>query len=152
MFRFLLIALFVAVASAFMAPIGVSSKVTMSKVAMNDATRDSAASINGDAYEGVWGMPWKTAVFQAWDPESPRTYTNFNPFERNDEAAQCDENGCFPGQSRGYKVPTRPDASWAIMQAEAAEMDKLKEDPKFSVTGKPGNFNRKWQDKLGAPP
>jgi hypothetical protein len=103
-------------------------------------------------FDGIWGIDAKTAVFNVWDPESPRTYTNFNPFERNDEAAMCDVNGCFPGQSRGYKVPNRPDTSWAIMQAEAAEMDKLKADPKFSVTGKPGNFNRKWQDSLGAPP
>merc|ERR1719183_2558309 len=26
---------------------------------------------------------------------------------RNDESAMCDTNGCFPGQSRGYKSPNR---------------------------------------------
>merc|ERR1712146_759631 len=64
----------------------------------------------------------------------------------------CDMNGCFPGQSRGYKSPNRPDQSWAIMQAEAAKMEELKKNPKFSITGKPGNFKRSWQDSLGAPP
>ena len=33
-----------------------------------------------------------------------------------------------------------------------AEMEKLALEPKFQTTGKPGNWNRKWQDKLGAPP
>merc|ERR1712216_829381 len=101
---------------------------------------------------GIWGMEAKMAVYNAWDPEKPRDYENFNPFERNDESAVCDTNGCFPGQSRGYKSPVRPDQSWAIMQAEREQMDELKKDPKFLLTGKPGNFNRKWQDSLGAPP
>ena len=107
---------------------------------------------NLDDYGGIWGIEAKEHVFNNWDPESPRTYTNFNPFERNDESAMCDMNGCFPGQSRGYKSPNRPDQSWAIMQAEAAKMDELKKNPKFSLTGKPGNFKRSWQDSLGAPP
>ena len=107
---------------------------------------------DGSAYGDVWGIEWKTACFEAWDPEKPRTYTNFNPFERNDEAAMCDTNGCFPGQSRGYKSPNRPDQSWEIMQSERAAMDKLKENPKFHISGKPGNFGLKWQANLGAPP
>jgi len=86
------------------------------------------------------------------DPEKPRTYTNFNPFERNDESSMCDVNGCFPGQSRGYQPPNRPDQSWDIMQAERAKMDILKANPKFSLKGKPGNFTRKWQENLGATP
>jgi len=111
----------------------------------------SGAWPSGDTYGNIWGMEWKTACFNAWDPEKPRTYTNFNPFERNDESAMADTNGCFPGQSRGYISPNRPDQSWEIMQAERAAMDALKKDPKFSVTGKPGNFTRKWQDNLGPP-
>jgi len=103
-------------------------------------------------YGGVWGFDAKKAVFDLWDPEKPRSYTNFNPFERNDEGSMCDTNGCFPGQSRGYKSPLRPDQSWDIMQAERVKMEELAKDPKFQVTGKPGNFRRKWQDDLGAPP
>ena len=107
---------------------------------------------NLDPWDGVWGFEAKKAVFDAWDPEKPRDYQNFNPFERNDEAQMCDGNGCFPGQSKGYKPPNRPDVSWAIQQEISKATDALKEsEPKFSVTGKPGNFSPKWQDTLGPP-
>merc|ERR1719424_2650704 len=79
------------------------------------ASIPSGGSIDGAAYDDIWGIDWKIAVYNAWDPESPRTYTNFNPFERNDESAMCDTSGCFPGQSRGYKSPNRPATSWDIM-------------------------------------
>jgi len=104
------------------------------------------------AFDDIWGIDAKKAIFAAWDPEKPRTYDNFNPFERNDEGSMADTNGCFPGQSRGYKSPLRPDQSWAIMNMEKTEMEALKADPKFTITGKPGNWARKWQDNLGAPP
>ena len=73
-------------------------------------------------------------------------------FESNDESAKCDSNGCFPGQSRGYRPPNRPDASWAIMQAEKVAMEELSKDPKWGLSGKPGTFSLKWQEKLGMPP
>ena len=60
-------------------------------------------------FEEIWSFDAKKWVYDQWDPEKPRTYENFNPFERNDESAMCDTNGCFPGQSRGYKSPVRPD-------------------------------------------
>merc|ERR1712087_783135 len=104
------------------------------------------------AFDNIWGFDAKMSVYNAWDPEKPRDYNNFNPFERNDESAMCDTNGCFPGQSRGYKSPIRPDQSWAIMQEEKAKMEILRADPKFSLTGRPGNWYRAWQDNLGAPP
>ena len=100
----------------------------------------------------VWGIDAKIEVFEAWNPEAMRDYDNFNPFERNDDSAQCDTNGCFPGQSRGYSIPTRPDASWAIMQEEAKTMEGLKALPKYNIKGKPGNWSPKWQESLGAPP
>merc|ERR1712228_614275 len=59
------------------------------------------------AFDNIWGFDAKMSVFDAWDPEKPRDYNNFNPFERNDESAMCDTNGCFPGQSRGYQPPNR---------------------------------------------
>merc|ERR1719183_930008 len=74
----------------------------------------------------IWGFAAKKAIYDQWDPEKPRSYDNFNPFERNDEGSMADTNGCFPGQSRGYKSPNRPDQSWDIMQAERAKMDELK--------------------------
>ena len=100
----------------------------------------------------VWGMDAKTACFEAWDPEKPRDYENFNPFERNDEGAMCDTNGCFPGQSRGYTPPNRPDVSFQTMAAEKEAIEKIKSSPKGSTTGKPGNWSRKWQDSLGPTP
>merc|ERR1711937_554735 len=104
------------------------------------------------AFDGIWGFEAKKAIFDKWDPEKPRGYENFNPFERNDESSMCDTNGCFPGQSRGYKSPNRPDQSWEIMQKEREAMDALKTEAKFNSKGKPGNFSLKWQEKLGAPP
>jgi hypothetical protein len=104
------------------------------------------------AFDDIWGFDAKKAIYDAWDPEKPRDYDNFNPFERNDDSAVCDFNGCFPGQSRGYKSPNRPDQSWDIMQKERTAMDALKQEAKFNLKGKPGNFSSKWQAKLGAPP
>ena len=104
------------------------------------------------AFDDIWGFEAKKAIFDQWDPEKPRDYNNFNPFERNDESATADFNGCFPGQSRGYKSPNRPDVSWAQMQEEKVKMDELSKDPKWGLKGKPGCFSLKWQEKLGAPP
>merc|ERR1719197_2000249 len=42
------------------------------------------------AFDNIWGFEAKKAVYDAWDPEKPRDYDNFNPFERNDENAMCD--------------------------------------------------------------
>ena len=90
-------------------------------------------------------------AYNAWDPEKPRSYDNFNPFERNDEAQMCDTNGCFPGQGKGYVVPNRPDINWARQQELNAIMEELKKEPKFQTTGKPGNWSPKWQDGMPAP-
>ena len=153
MFRFLLLALYIALAAAFMAPM-MPTKITQSKIVMDaEATRDGTpGAFNIDDYDGVWSFEAKKAVFDLWDPSKPRDYTNFNPFERNDEAQMCDTNGCFPGQSRGYKAPVRPDVDWAEQTRINQEMDKLKTDPKFSISGQPGNFKLNWQDNLGPPP
>ena len=103
------------------------------------------------AFDDIWGYDAKKMVFDAWDPEKPRNYDNFNPFERNDEGAMCDANGCFPGQSRGYLPPNRPDVSWGTMKEEQQKIDDVKASAKGSTTGKPGNWHRKWQDGLKAP-
>jgi hypothetical protein len=105
-----------------------------------------------DQFEGIWSFDAKKWVYDQWHPETPRNYDNFTPFERNDESAMADTNGCFPGQSRGYKSPVRPDQSWDIMQKERKLMDDLAKEPKFQTKGKPGNFSLKWQENLGAPP
>ena len=97
------------------------------------------------AFDNIWGIEAKMDCFNAWDPEKPRDYDNFNPFERNDEGAMADFNGCFPGQSRGYKSPNRPDVSWAAMQEENAKMEAVKAEPKFNTKG-PGCWTRKVRD------
>ena len=130
----------------------VASSGLIAGTAARGAVRAQPQMADISAFGDIWGMEAKTDIFNKWDPEQPRGYDNFNPFERNDESAMCDENGCFPGQSRGYKVPNRPDQSWGIMQAEKVAMDTLKEDAKFHLKGKPGCFTRKWQEGLGAPP
>ena len=104
------------------------------------------------AFDNIWGIEAKMAIYDQWDPEKPRDYNNFNPFERNDESAQCDTNGCFPGQSRGYKSPLRPDVNWAKMQEEKVKLEAIQKDPKWGTTGKPGCYSLKWQEPLGAPP
>ena len=104
------------------------------------------------AFDDIWGFDAKKAIFDAWDPEKPRDYDNFNPFERNDEGAMCDTNGCFPGQSRGYKAPVRPDVDWAEQTRINGLMDELKKEAKFNTVGQPGNFKLNWQDNLGPPP
>merc|ERR1719428_445986 len=96
-----------------------ASKVQMSTV-MSEATRDP-----DDGWDGIWGFERQKEIFLKWDPSSPRTYTNFNPFERNPDGAKCDANGCFPGESRGYQPPNRPDVNWAIMQEEKETMAEL---------------------------
>jgi len=107
---------------------------------------------NIDAYDDIWGLDAKEEVFAKWDPERPRDYNNFNPFERNDEAQMCDKNGCFPGQDNGYKPPNRPDVSWSIQQENNKRMDALKAQPKFNITGKPGNWRKGWCANLGPTP
>ena len=71
-------------------------------------------------FDGIWSFDAKKWVYDQWDPEKPRDYDNFNPFERNDESAMCDTNGCFPGQSRGYKSPVRPDQYAELPAARAS--------------------------------
>jgi len=102
--------------------------------------------------DGVWGLEAKKRVFDAWDPEKARDYNNFNPFERNNEGSLCDVNGCFPGQSKGYQSPLRPDQTWEIVQKEDVVMNEIKKDPKFQIKEKPGNFHDHWQKNLGRPP
>ena len=148
MFRFLFLAMMLAITSAFMAP-AMSPKLSMSKLRMDESTRDASAL---SEWDGIWGFDRQKELFEAWDPSSPRTYTNFNPFERNLDGAKCDPNGCFPGESRGYQPPNRPDVSFAQMLEEKEKLEELSKHPNWGLTGKPGCFSLKWQDALGAPP
>jgi hypothetical protein len=45
-------------------------------------TSSTALFLEMGAYDGkLWDNEAKKAVYTAWDPNSPRTVNNFNPFE-----------------------------------------------------------------------
>merc|ERR1719426_346953 len=91
-------------------------------------------------YDGkLWDMDAKKDVWGEWDPSSPRSETNFNPFERNPDGNGCDCSGYFPGEGK-YKDPERPDMNFAKMMEEKEIMEKINADPKNQLTGKPGNL------------
>lgn len=91
-------------------------------------------------YDGqLWDMDAKLDIFAAFDPESPRGDTNFNPFEQNKDGNSCDASGYFPGEGK-YKDPQRPDMNFAKMMEEKEIMEKINADPKNLLTGKPGNL------------
>jgi len=90
-------------------------------------------------YDGkVWDMPAKKDVWQEWDPNSPRSETNFNPFERDATGNACDCSGYFPGQTQ-YKDPERPDMNFSVMLMEKEMMAEIEANKKAGdVPGAPG--------------
>lgn len=90
-------------------------------------------------YDGqMWDMAAKKDVWGAWDPNSPRAETNFNPFERDPTGNACDCSGYFPGEGK-YKDPQRPDVDFAAMMAEKEIMAEIEANKKpGDVPGAPG--------------
>mmetsp|Transcript_32420 Transcript_32420/g.41705 ORF Transcript_32420/g.41705 Transcript_32420/m.41705 type:complete len:128 (+) Transcript_32420:38-421(+) len=70
----------------------------------------------------------KKDLYEKWDPTSPRSGKNFNPFETY-KGNSCDASGVFPGEPR-YKDPIRGDVSFAIMMEEKAEAEEREANPK----------------------
>ena len=93
-------------------------------------------------YEGqIFGFPEKKDLWENWDPNSPRSETNFNPFERNPDGNACDCSGYFPGEGK-YSDPARPDVDFAAMMAEKTAMAEIEANPKAGdVPGAPGRLN-----------
>jgi len=93
------------------------------------AVPDVPAGSNYGKYDGkLWDMSAKRDVYDAWDPNSPRSATNFNPFETWDgNSPDC--SGFYPGEGR-YKDPMRPDVNYAIMTEERKILDEIKGNPK----------------------
>ena len=93
-------------------------------------------------YEGMeFGFPEKKDLWENWDPNSPRSETNFNPFERNADGNACDASGYFPGEGK-YSDPQRPDVDFAAMMAEKTAMAEIEANPKAGdVPGAPGRLN-----------
>ncbi|KAL7528267.1 hypothetical protein ACHAXR_003318, partial [Thalassiosira sp. AJA248-18] len=82
----------------------------------------------------------KQDLYAKWDPTSPRTSRNFNPFETF-KSNSCDASGIYPGEPR-YKDAIRGDVSYAIMQVEKADIEEMAANPKpGSEPGCPGCKN-----------
>ena len=58
----------------------------------------------------------------------------------------------LPRRVARLPAPNRPDVNWQIMQEEKVKLDELKKHPNWGLSGKPGCYSLKWQEKLGAPP
>lgn len=85
----------------------------------------------------LWDNNAKKDVYNSWDPNSPRSVMNFNPFETF-EGNSPDASGKYPGESF-YKDPQRGDVSFQIMMDERAEAEERAKSPKpGAVPGCPG--------------
>jgi len=82
----------------------------------------------GEYDEVMWDNAAKIDVYNKWNPSSPRSTRNFNPFETW-EGNSPDASGIYPGENR-YKDPIRPDISYAIMLEEKAEAEERAASPK----------------------
>eukprot|EP00815_Leptocylindrus_aporus_P012346 CAMPEP_0116050028 /NCGR_PEP_ID=MMETSP0322-20121206/141_1 /TAXON_ID=163516 /ORGANISM="Leptocylindrus danicus var. apora, Strain B651" /LENGTH=128 /DNA_ID=CAMNT_0003532509 /DNA_START=67 /DNA_END=453 /DNA_ORIENTATION=+ len=90
--------------------------------------------------EKEWSNEAKKDVYDSWDPNQPRSTTNFNPFETF-QGNSPDASGIYPGENR-YKDPIRPDINFQQMMAERAEAEERAANPKpGDVPGAPGCKN-----------
>jgi hypothetical protein len=92
-------------------------------------------------YDGkLYDQDSKKDLYNKWDPNSPRSTRNFNPFETY-KGNSCDASGIYPGEPR-YKDPIRGDVSFSIMMAEKADAEARVANPKpGEVPGCPGCKN-----------
>ena len=100
----------------------------------------ASGNLYGKYDEQLWDGDAKKDIYAAWDPNSPRSPLNFNPFETW-EGNSPDASGFYPGEGR-YKDPARPDVNFQIMMEERAEADERNANPKpGDVPGCPGCRN-----------
>ena len=112
-----------------------------------------AAADSGLAYgkydEQLWDITAKQDVYATWDPNSPRSPTNFNPFETF-EGNSPDASGFYPGEGR-YKDPVRPDVDFASMQAERAILEDVAANPLARVTRPDGSGDAMVRENQRSP-
>ena len=82
--------------------------------------------------EQCWDHAAKKDVYSTWDPNAPRTSTNFNPFETF-QGNSPDASGIYPGENR-YKDPIRGDVNFAQMMEEKADLEDMGANPKPGVS------------------
>merc|ERR1719486_1591442 len=115
-------------------------------------TQLRASKVQMSRFTGqIWDLDAKQAILEEWDPEAPRGYDNFNPFERDDQGNACDTNGKFPGET-AYMDPQRPDMNYMKMLAEKKIIEEILEQPKTQIRGKAGNWKSGWDEGLGMVP
>ena len=76
----------------------------------------------------MWDNTSKTEIYGEWDPNTPRSPMNFNPFETF-EGNSPDASGRYPGEPF-YKDPARGDIDFQTMMAERAEAEERAANPK----------------------
>ena len=76
----------------------------------------------------LWDNIAKNDVYAAWDPATPRSTMNFNPYETF-QGNSPDASGIFPGESF-YKDPTRPNMDFNQMMVERGEAEARAAAPK----------------------
>ena len=85
-------------------------------------TRTSLNAFEYGKYDEIlWDNEAKNDVYSSWDPATPRSTQNFNPFETY-KGNSPDASGIYPGEPR-YKDPVRPEVNFAIMMAEREEAE-----------------------------
>lgn len=87
-----------------------------------------AATRYGKYDDKMWDNDAKKDVYGAWDPATPRTGLNFNPFETWDGNSP-DASGKYPGEAF-YKDPQRGDISFQIMMDQKKEAEEREANPK----------------------
>mmetsp|Transcript_17067 Transcript_17067/g.20841 ORF Transcript_17067/g.20841 Transcript_17067/m.20841 type:complete len:171 (+) Transcript_17067:456-968(+) len=94
----------------------------------------------GEYDDKLWDEAAKCDVYGKWDPNSPRSTMNFNPFETFGGNSP-DASGIYPGEAF-YKDPMRGDVSYALMLEEKAAAEQRAANPKpGDVPGCPGCKN-----------
>jgi len=89
----------------------------------------------------MWDNEAKKTIYAKFDPQTPRSVLNFNPFETF-EGNSPDASGNYPGET-GYKDPARGDVNFASMMVERQEIEDRLANPKAGafVNGLPGSKN-----------
>jgi len=127
-------------ASASPAPAPAAAAPAPAAAAPAAAAPADGSFVYGKYDDQLWDHAAKKDVYAAWDPNSPRSGTNFNPFETF-EGNSPDASGVYPGENR-YKDPIRGDVNFQQMLDEKADIEAMQAAPKAGAApGCPGCKN-----------